>query len=376
MTEASKNDPKNDQKNGLGAEIREIIAHDGPISLERYMSLALTHPTKGYYTTRDPFGAAGDFITAPDISQMFGELFGLWAAQVWGQIGSPASVLLVELGPGRGVLMADALRAARAAPEFFDAISVHLVEASDILARQQADRLAASGRPVTWHKNLDELPSGPAIFFANEFFDALPVRHYVKTPQGWRERLVGLDGEGGLSFGLSPEIEPYLRAKADDGVVLEVGAAAQRLMTQIAARVVAENGALLAVDYGYDHTGLGETLQAVKAHQFVDPLVEPGEADLTTHVDFAALARAALSANAQVYGPVGQGEFLREIGILQRAEALRSRATPEQAVAIGAAVARLTGSASNEMGGLFKVLAVTRRGLLDVPGFSLDDATA
>ncbi len=364
------------QKNDLGAEIREIIAQDGPISIERFMGLALTHPTKGYYTTRNPFGAAGDFVTAPDISQMFGELFGLWAAQVWAQIGSPPSVLLAELGPGRGVLMSDALRAARAAPEFFNAISVHLVEASDVLAREQADRLAACGRPVTWHKSFDDLPSGPAIVFANEFFDALPVRHYVKTPQGWRERLVGLDGEGGLSFGLSPEIEPYLKAKADDGVVLEVGAAAQRLMTQIAARVATENGALLAVDYGYDHTGLGETLQAVKAHQFVDPLAEPGEADLTTHVDFAALARAALSANAQVSGPVGQGDFLREIGILQRADALKSRATPEQAQDIDQAVARLTGAADNEMGTLFKVLAVTRRGVKDVPGFSGDDTAA
>lgn len=367
MTEAEKND--------LGAEIREIIAHDGPISIERYMSLALTHPTKGYYTTRDPFGAQGDFVTAPDMSQMFGELIGLWAAQVWGQIGSPASVQLVELGPGRGVLMADALRAAKAAPEFFAAIDVQLVEASDVLAEQQAERLRACGRPVTRRKTIEEVPPGPAIFIANEFFDALPVRHYVKTPEGWRERLVGLDGHGGLSFGLSGEVETYLKAQAPEGSILEVSAASQRLMTQIAARIVTQNGALLAIDYGYDHTGLGETLQAVKAHEFVDPLAEPGEADLTTHVDFAALARSALSTNAQAFGPVGQGDFLREIGMLQRAEALKSRATPEQREEIDAAVARLTGSGDNEMGTLFKVLAVTRRGIRDVPGFSGDDAT-
>ncbi len=364
------------QNNDLGAEIREIIAQEGPISIERYMSLALTHPTKGYYTTRDPFGAQGDFVTAPDMSQMFGELIGLWAAQVWGQIGAPARVHLVELGPGRGVLMADALRAAKAAPEFFDAIDVQLVEASDVLAEQQAERLKNCGRSVSWRKTVEELPPGPAIFLSNEFFDALPVRHYVKTPQGWRERLIGLDGAGNLSFGLSGEIETYLKAQAPDGSILEVSASAQRMMTTLAARIVTQNGALLAIDYGYDHTGLGETLQAVKAHEFVDPLAEPGEADLTTHVDFAALARSALSTNAQAFGPVGQGDFLREIGILQRAEALKARATPEQQHEIDAAVARLTGSGDNEMGVLFKVLGVTRRGVKDVPGFSGEDVTA
>ncbi|WP_294532986.1 SAM-dependent methyltransferase [uncultured Rhodoblastus sp.] len=360
----------------LGAELREIIAIEGPISLERFMELALTHPTLGYYTTRDPFGVDGDFITSPEISQMFGELLGLWAAQVWRQIGAPEIVHLVELGPGRGTLMADALRAAKAAPEFFDAIHVELVEASDIQVEQQRAALAGCGRPVNWRRTVEDVPPGPAIFLANEFFDALPVRHYVNSPEGWRERLVGLDAEGALTFGLSAEVEPYIKVKTEDGSVLEIGAAAQRLVTRIAARIVTENGALLAVDYGYDLTTLGETLQAVKAHDYVDVLAEPGEADITAHVDFSALSRAARAANAKVFGPVGQGDFLIQIGIAQRAEALKAQAEPEVAEQIDLALARLAGAGENEMGELFRVLAVTRRGVEDIPGFAGDDATS
>jgi NADH dehydrogenase [ubiquinone] 1 alpha subcomplex assembly factor 7 len=354
----------------LKDDICEIVADEGPISLERYMALALTHPTKGYYTTRDPFGPGGDFVTAPEISQMFGELIGLWAAEIWSQIGAPSRVRLVELGPGRGALMADALRAARAAPDFFAAIDVELVEASDLLAARQSAALAASGKEASWRKSLDEVPPGPAIFIANEFFDALPVRHYLKTAQGWRERLIGLDPEGQLAFGLSEEVEPYIKAEAPLGAVLEVGAAAQRVMTRIAARIVSEDGAALVIDYGYERTGFGETLQAVKAHQFVDPLAEPGLADLTTHVDFAALARAAASANALVHGPIEQGAFLTELGIHQRAEALKRNATPEQAAAVDAALARLAGDGEGQMGALFKVLGVTRRKLQEAPGFA------
>lgn len=360
----------------LKDDIREIVAEEGPISIERYMALALTHPSKGYYTTRDPFGAAGDFVTAPEISQMFGELIGLWAAEIWSQIGAPPRIRLVELGPGRGTLMADALRAAGAAPEFLQALDVHLVEASEVLVERQRETLAASGKPVTWHTSLDEIPPGPAIFIANEFFDALPVRHYLKTPKGWRERLVGLDPEGELAFGLSEEIEPYIKAKAEDGSILEIGAAAQRLMTQIAARIVTQNGAALVVDYGYVRTAFGETLQAVKAHQFVDPLAEPGLADLTTHVDFSALARAASSANALVHGPVEQGAFLRELGIAQRADMLKRDATPEQAEQVDAALTRLAGGGAEDMGALFKVLAVTRRSVKEAPGFATVQANA
>jgi len=380
MTDAQENaneqnrDESRDQS--LGAEIRELIAQDGPISIERYMALALTHPTKGYYITHDPFGVEGDFVTAPEISQMFGELIGLWAAHVWTQIGKPVPVHLVELGPGRGALMADALRAARAAPEFFDALEVHLVEASGLLAEQQREALAASGKTATWHRSIDDLPAAPAIFIANEFFDALPVRHYEKAADGWHERLVGLDEEGALVFGLGDDVEPLLRPMAEEGAILEIGAAAQRLAMRLAAHIVSHNGAALAIDYGYVETGFGETLQAVKGHEFVDPLAEPGQADLTAHVDFAALKRAARAANAETHGPVDQGEFLRELGIWQRAEALKAQATTEQAEEIDLALERLTGVDEGQMGSLFKVLAVTRRGVEDVPGFSGQESIA
>lgn len=349
-------------------DIRDIIIHDGPISVERFMALALTHPTKGYYTARGPFGAAGDFTTSPEISQMFGELVGLWAADFWERIGAPAQVRLVELGPGRGALMSDFLRAARVAPGFFAALDVHLVEASPKLADRQSEALASCGRPVSWHRTIDDIPPGPALFIANEFFDALPVRHFMKTHEGWRERLIGLDDDGRLAFGLG-EVEPFLRAEAEEGAILEINVAAQRVMSQIASRIVEQNGGLLAFDYGYLQTGFGETLQAIRAHQFVDPLDEPGLADLTTHVDFAALSRAAHAAHAQVHGPVTQGDFLVNIGIVERAEALQARATPDQKTQIDTALGRLTDMSETGMGAMFKVLAVTRRGVAGLPGF-------
>jgi len=361
-------DPGDLQPGDLLAEIRDIIVHDGPISIERYMALALTHPTKGYYTARDPFGASGDFTTSPEISQMFGELVGLWAADLWERIGAPANVRLVELGPGRGALMSDFLRAARVAPGFFAALDVHLVEASDRLADRQREALAACGRPVSWHRTIDDIPPGPALFIANEFFDALPARHYVKTADGWREKLVGLDEQGRLYFGLG-DVEPFLRAEAEEGAILEINAAAQRVMSQIAGRIVEQNGGLLAFDYGYLQTGFGETLQAIRAHRFVDPLDEPGLADLTTHVDFSALARAAHAVHAEVHGPVTQGQFLVDIGIVERAEALQTRANAEQKMQIDAALGRLTDMNETGMGALFKVLAVTRRGVENLPGF-------
>jgi SAM-dependent MidA family methyltransferase len=356
----------------LASEIREIIVHEGPITVERYMALALTHPSKGYYTAREPFGAQGDFVTSPEISQMFGELIGLWSADLWERIGAPPQLRLVELGPGRGALMADFLRAARVAPAFFAALDVHLIEASDKLAECQSEALAASGRPLSWHRAIDDIPPGPAIFIANEFFDALPVRHYVKTEDGWREKLIGIDAEGQLAFGLGADVEPFLKAPADQGAVLEINAAAQKVTTQIAARIVEQNGGLLAVDYGYLRTGFGETLQAIKAHRYVDPLAEPGFADLTTHVDFAAISRAAHAARARVHGPVTQGDFLHDLGIVQRAEALASRADADQRAQIQSALARLTDMSETGMGALFKVLAVTRPALSDLPGFAED----
>ncbi|RTL84625.1 MAG: class I SAM-dependent methyltransferase [Hyphomicrobiales bacterium] len=357
--------------NALKQEIAAMIAHDGPMTLERYMSLCLGHPRHGYYMTRDPFGAGGDFITAPEISQMFGELLGVWATEAWRLAGSPAPARLIELGPGRGTLMADVLRVARIAPGFLEAVSVHLVEMSPALRRIQEQTLARAAKPVSWSADVNDTPPGPAIMLANEFFDALPVRHYVKTITGWRERLVGLDAAGELVFGLSHQTEPSLQIPAREGSIIEVSAAAQRIMGEIAARLVQEGGALLVIDYGYAETSLGDSLQAVARHAYVDPLAEPGEADLTAHVDFAALARAARAEGAKVLGPVTQAHFLLQLGIERRAQSLMKKATPEQAQAIVDALDRLTGvkDPRRHMGALFKVMAVTHPDMPDMPGF-------
>jgi len=357
--------------NALKQEIAAAIAHDGPITLEHYMALCLGHPHYGYYMTRDPFGAGGDFITAPEISQMFGELVGVWASEAWRAAGSPSPARLIELGPGRGTLMSDVLRVARIAPPFLDAITVHLVETSPRLRDVQRETLAGAAKPVDWSADFAHAPHGPAFILANEFFDALPVRHFVKTIQGWRERLVGLDSTGQLTFGLSERVEPTLTATAREGSIIEVCPAGQRLMGDIAARIVTEGGAILVIDYGYAQTSLGDSLQAVARHAYVDPLAAPGEADLTAHVDFAALGRAARAQGAKVMGPVTQAHFLQQLGIERRAHSLSKKATPEQAQAIADAFERLTGTQDTRrhMGALFKVMAVTHPDMPDLPGF-------
>ena len=358
--------------------LRDLIAHEGPLTLERFMGLALGHPTMGYYITRDPFGVAGDFTTAPEISQMFGELIGLWAAETWAAMGAPAHLHLVELGPGRGTLMKDALRAASVAPAFANVIEAHLVETSPVLAQAQKQTLAGTQIPVSWHSAIETIPPGPAIFIANEFFDALPVRHYVKDAGVWRERLVGLDAHGRFAFGLSREAEVSIRVDAPQSAVIEVGAIGQRIMTTLATRLVEQGGAALIIDYGYVETALGETLQALRGHQFVDPLESPGEADLTTHVDFAALARAARAAGAQAHGPITQGALLTALGIFERARALLRRADAAQAAGIEAALARLVsdqagieveGGVVDGMGELFKAICVTAPGMAPPAGF-------
>lgn len=363
----------------LGQEIATMIAQEGPISLERFMMLALLHAEHGYYATKVPIGARGDFITAPEIHQMFGELIGLWAVEVWDILGAPEPVRLIELGPGRGTLLADILRATRVVPEFRRALDVHLVEASDMLAQEQRRALAKTDVPITWHQDIEALPSGPAIIIANEFFDVLPVRHYMRGKDGWHERLVGLDGNGGLCFGLAPGAETALTGAAREGQILEIGIVAQRFMSRLAEHVATESGALLVIDYGHVKTQGGETLQAVRGHDYTDPLQAPGETDLSVHVDFAALAKAAKAAGADVHGPITQGLFLARLGIVQRAEALKRKANDAQAAAIDQALARLAlpgpvAGPQASMADLFKVLAVTMPGLPTPPGFDNDAA--
>ncbi len=353
----------------LGREIARLIAAEGPMSVERYIALCLGHPVHGYYMTRDPFGVDGDFVTAPEISQMFGELIGLWCVDTWQRMGAPAPVRLVELGPGRGTLMADALRAARVVPAFLDAIQVHLVETSPVLRARQAATLEASGRAIAWHGAIEEVPEGPAIVVANEFFDALPLRQFVRSPRGWCERLVGLDEAGGLAFGLAAEPEPALRLSAPEGALLEVAGASAQVMGALAARIAAQGGAMLAIDYGHAGGGFGDTLQAVRRHAFVDVLAEPGEADLTVHVDFAALARAAAGSHVLVHGPVAQGAFLGALGLAQRAAALARHAAQDVAAAVAAAQKRLSEGGPGGMGELFKVMAVSDGTLAGLAGF-------
>lgn len=345
--------------------LRDLIAVEGPISVERYMSLCLGH----YYATRDPLGAAGDFTTAPEISQMFGELIGLWVLETWQGMGRPTDLRLIELGPGRGTLMADLLRAARLMPDFLAATSLHLVETSPVLRERQRKALRLAGLPITWHDSLEDVPPGPALLVANEFFDALPIRQFLATERGWSERLVGLD-EGTLAFGLKSEPEPSFGNPVRRGDVLEWPSAGITLAQGLARRLVQQTGAALIIDYGYWGPSFGDTLQALKHHAYADPLVEPGEADLTAHVDFHALAQAASAEKARIHGMTTQGDFLESLGIGTRASALKQRATTSQAEAIDRALERLTAREAKGMGELFKVLALSHPGLEAVPGLA------
>jgi SAM-dependent MidA family methyltransferase len=350
-------------------ELKTLIALKGPITVERYMEVALAHPEFGYYMNRNPFGATGDFTTSPEISQMFGELIGLWAAEVWSSMGAPNPVRFVELGPGRGTLMSDALRAARIVPEFRAALDVWLVETSPTLAAIQHELLLDAGVAIAWAQTLKEIPEGPAIVIGNEFLDALPVRQFVRVKGQWRERLVRLSEEGGLAFDIAATPEPDIRGVARDGEVLEVNPAGHRLMFELGGRLARQGGTALLIDYGHSVTGLGDTLQALRAHRYVDPLAMPGECDLTAHVDFAAMARSAAATGAAVYGPIDQGDFLRAIGIDLRTKALAERAGPERAEELEQARSRLVGKGKGEMGALFKAMAVGSRKLPGPPGF-------
>jgi len=350
----------------LEREIRSIIATEGPITVSDYMQLCLAHPRHGYYMTRDPLGLRGDFITAPEVSQVFGELLGAWAATVWRQMGSPPSLQLIELGPGRGTLMADALRAAAALPEFRAALSVHLVEISPALRIRQEQTLAGAG--AQWHETIESIPDGPAIVIANEFVDALRVHQFVKDSDGWHLRVVGLV-EDRLGFLVAPIPMPKdFNDESPDvpnGTILELRD--EGPVERLSQRLVQQGGAALIIDYGHETLGFGDTLQAVRNHRYADPLSDPGETDLTTQVNFGELVVWARRNGAATHGPVTQGEFLRRLGIEQRAARLKAHATPEQCADIDAALARLT--AGDQMGELFKVLAIADPKLGPLPGF-------
>jgi SAM-dependent MidA family methyltransferase len=350
---------------GAEAVLRARIAAEGPVSVADFMAIALGDPEHGYYRTRDPLGAAGDFTTAPEISQMFGELVGLWLGQAWLDQGSPAPFVLAELGPGRGTLMADALRALDAVPGFLPGMDLRLVETSPVLRAAQAARLGRFA--PRWIERVDDLPDGPLFAVANEFFDALPIRQHRRADPGWQERLVGIDGAA-LAFGFGPlHMDPRLDARfplLPDGALVEVCEPGEAAARALGGRIAAGGGAALVIDYGaWD--GTGDTLQAVRAHAPCPPLLDPGLADLTAHVRFGALAEAARPAAAR--GPVPLGIFLERLGITVRAERLATGADHAQRAAIALQHRRLTHPA--EMGNLFRVLALVPDYARPPPGF-------
>jgi SAM-dependent MidA family methyltransferase len=356
----------------LQPEIKRLIKASGPMPVWRYMELCLTHPQHGYYVSRDPLGREGDFTTSPEVSQMFGELLGLWAASVWKALGSPSLLRLIELGPGRGTMMADALRALRVLPPLYQALSIHLVEINPVLREKQKAALAGA-RSIEWHDNIDEVPEGPAVILANEYFDVLPIHQVVKRETGWHERTVEIDGNGKLGFGFAAEpmprfevlLPPLVRA-APVGAVFEWRPDAE--IMKIAIRMRNQGGAALIIDYGHIRSDAGDTFQAIARHSFADPLKNPGQADVTAHVDFQALARAAEDVGARVHGPVPQGEFLTRLGIETRALSLMAKATHEVSEDISSALKRLIGGGRSGMGSMFKVLAVSEPNLISLAG--------
>lgn len=348
-------------KEGLVSQIRA----NGPMTVAEYMAACLMHPQHGYYATRDPLGAAGDFTTAPEMSQMFGELIGLALAQAWMDQGAPEAFALAELGPGRGTLMADMLRATKGVPGFHDGVQVNLVEASPVLRQVQANTVNWPG--IAWRESVTDLPDVPLFVVANEFFDALPVRQLQRDGDKWRERLVGLEGET-LAIGLSdPKAMAPLEHRLEDtrdGDIVEISPMGESTAAEVGGRIAQHGGAALIVDYG-DWRSLGDTLQAVKGHEPADPLDEPGLADLTAHVDFEALARATPSQCGRL---TPQGVFLERLGITARAQALAKGLEGDALDTHIAAHRRLTHP--HEMGTLFKVMSFTPDGAAPLPGLT------
>jgi SAM-dependent MidA family methyltransferase len=350
----------------LEARLKAQIAADGPMTVAQYMTACLHDPLGGYYATRPHLGPDGDFITAPLVSQMFGELLGLWAVETWIRMGRPPRLLLVEAGPGDGTLMSDMLRAARLAPAFLKAAQLYLIETSAPLIQIQRERLAQSPLAPGWIESLAALPAGaPVILVANELLDCLPVHQFVRTARGWAERMVGLDSDGALTFGLAARPLDRVLPAAEPGSLIEISPAQEAFGAELGHILARQGGAALLIDYGRAEPGLGDTLQALKAHRQLHPLETPGEADLTVHADFPAVAAAAEAAGVAT-ALCGQGEFLRRLGIAERAEAL-GRARPDQAETLQRQRARLTDA--DQMGTLFKVLALYSPADVIPPGF-------
>jgi NADH dehydrogenase [ubiquinone] 1 alpha subcomplex assembly factor 7 len=348
--------------------LRAQIAQDGPISVAEYFTRCLHDPRDGYYATRPALGEGGDFLTAPGVSQMFGELIGLWLMETWTRMGRPSPVRLIEMGPGDGTLISDILRAARLLPEFLEAADLWLVEVSPPLQAIQAERLADAPVAPNWADRLEAVPAdAPLILVANEVLDCLPARQFVRTEGGWAERMVGLDEADELTFGLRALQSPLSLdggGSYPTGSIVESSPAQAALGSEIGHRVARDGGAALLIDYGRDAPGAGDTLQALKAHQKVSPLAAPGQADLTVWADFPAVLAAAVEAGAATGPILPQGAFLQALGMEARAEALAA-SRPDQADKLARQLDRLTGRA--QMGELFKVVCLFAPGLSPPP---------
>lgn len=358
----------------LTAKIRSFIRANGPISVTDYFSLCLADPEHGYYKTRDPFGLKGDFTTAPEISQLFGEMLGIFMVQAWHIHGKPSDFHLVEIGPGRGTMMADMLRVIKKLePEMFEAAQIHLVETSEKLRRIQSQTLIEDKWKISWHDGFNDIPEGLLLLAANEFFDAVPIRQFVKTANGFRERMVGLDAEDNLTFvagvaSLDPATLPGPANSEPLGTIVEFAPARLAIMQALSQRLLEQSGTALIIDYGHMVSGYGDTLQAVRDHHFDPVLAHPGEADLTSHVDFQSLASIAHLSGLHINGLMHQGDFLAGLGIVERAETLARGKDAVVSETIKAAVERLAGSGQGRMGELFKVLAVSSPAV-DLPPF-------
>jgi len=355
---------------GLAERIRLLIRANGPLSVADYMGLCLSDRTHGYYATRDPFGVNGDFVTAPEISQMFGELIGIWFRALWRREGRPSPVRLVELGPGRGTLMADMARAIGQDSGLAEALDIHLVETSPHLRGVQENTLSRAGFTAHWHERFETVPDGCCYVVANEFFDALPIRQFLCTGPHWSERVVGLDAQDELAFGLRPagrliEDQGLDLPAPQAGQVLEISPQRQAIAAQIGRRLSNSGGAGLFIDYGHVRSGYGDTFQAVRAHRPDPVLAHPGDADLTSHVDFAALRGAFLAAGLLCPEAMTQADFLLRMGLVERAGQLGRDKDATVQEAIRAAVERLAGP--DHMGNLFKVLCATRGKRLAYP---------
>lgn len=368
-------------ENALAIKLRQRIQSEGPITLHDYMEACLADPEHGYYLVRDPFGTGGDFITAPDVCQIFGELLGLWCVHVWAELGMPKNCKLVELGPGRGALMGDALRAASLVPDFLQSVEVHFVETSKALCAAQEEHLRSQAEEqerelpkLFWHDRLADVPDGPTFLIANEFLDALPIRQFQFKGGQWYERMIALDENEGFIYALAdqPHDEqasfPPIHKQAGENDFLELCPARAGVVRQMAARANGHPFAGVLIDYGYGEPALGDSFQAIKSHEFTDPLEEPGLADVTAHVDFAHVLDTGREYGLTGHGPVSQRDFLVSLGVRERAAQLMENMEnmfAAQQFMIG--LQRLI--EPDQMGTLFKVVAFTGTDQPEVPGF-------